>query len=280
MEHKINYIKAHKVIQLLTKNDIELRPIHKSMIDAIFMYWNLKEWVELFNVDRDSLMEYSKISNRKTYYETLSFLQERDYIIYRPSKNPDIASVFGMGKKVTSAITSDGSCDITSAGSSAGSSGGTIYINIKTIKPNILKLINDNIELVENNLETWIGSEFNSGKFNSSKFLKSMGADSNLIKEWFSVRKLKKLSNTQTAMNDFMEEVKKSNMPINDVLKKCIIKSWGGFKYSWVLNEHKTTLDQKMQSSTPTVLPQRQQSQILEPTEQEKLAFRKANGLL
>lgn len=152
MEQRINYIKAHKTIQLLTKNDIELRPIHKSLLDAIFMYWNTKDWVELFNIDRESLMEYSKISNRKTYYEALSFLQDRGYIIYKPSKNPDIASVFGMGKKVTSTITCDGS----SAGSSDGSSGGTIYINLKTIKPKTIKLINDNVEIIEQCLEGWI----------------------------------------------------------------------------------------------------------------------------
>ncbi len=156
MEQKINYIKAHKAIQLLTKNDIELRPIHKSMIDAIFMYWNIKEWAELFNIDRDSLMEYSKVSNRKTYYEILSFLQEREYIVYKPSKNPDIASVFGMGKKVTSAITSDGSSAIPSGITSDGTSGGTIYINIQTLKQETLKLINDNASLVDENLKDWI----------------------------------------------------------------------------------------------------------------------------
>lgn len=280
----MNYIKAHKHIQLLTKCDIELRPIHKSMMDALFMFWNKKDWAELFNIDRDDLMEYSRISSRKTYYETLYFLQEREYILYKPSKNPDVASTFGMGKKVTSTITSDISCAITSTNTSStscdGSSGSTIYINLETIKPTILKLINDNIELVENNLEKWIKSESKSDRFNSSKFLKSMGAEDNLIKEWLSVRKLKKLANTQTAMEDFMGEVKKSNMLINDVLKKCIIKSWGGFKYSWILNEQKSAIESKIQSNTPTVLPQRQQAQILEPTEEEKLAFRKANGLL
>lgn len=160
MEQKINYIKAHKAIQLLSKNDIELRPIHKSILDALFMFWNKKDWAELFNIDRNDLMEYSRISSRKTYYETLSFLQEKEYIVYKPSKNPDIASVFGMGKKVTSAITSDGSCDITSANTSDTTSSSTIYINIKTLKPKTLKLINENATLLEECLEDWI-KEYN-----------------------------------------------------------------------------------------------------------------------
>jgi len=76
-------------------------------------------------------------------------------------------------------------------------------------------------------------------KFNVSEFLIFNGAEKDLVKEWLSVRKLKKLVNTKTAIDDFLNEVEKSNMTINEVLKKCIIKSWGGFKYSWVLKEIK-----------------------------------------
>ncbi len=75
-------------------------------------------------------------------------------------------------------------------------------------------------------------------KFNVSEVLIFNGAEKDLVKEWLSVRKLKKLANTKTAIDDFLNEVEKSNMTINEVLKKCIIKSWGGFKYSWVLKEN------------------------------------------
>ncbi len=74
-------------------------------------------------------------------------------------------------------------------------------------------------------------------KFNITDFLEFQGADKKLATEWIEVRKLKKLANTQTAMDDFIHEVEKSNMNINDVLKKCIVKSWGGFKYSWLIKE-------------------------------------------
>jgi virulence-associated protein VapD len=74
-------------------------------------------------------------------------------------------------------------------------------------------------------------------KFNITDFLEFQGADKKLATEWVQVRKLKKLANTQTAMDDFIHEVEKSNMNINDVLKKCIVKSWGGFKYSWLIKE-------------------------------------------
>lgn len=73
----------------------------------------------------------------------------------------------------------------------------------------------------------------NTPKFSATKFLRSLGAEKNLIDEWLTVRKLKKLANTQTAFEDFANEVTKSGKPINDVLSQCVKKSWGGFKASW-----------------------------------------------
>ncbi len=81
-------------------------------------------------------------------------------------------------------------------------------------------------------------------KFNISEFLIFQGAEKNLVKEWIAVRKLKKLANTQTAMSDFMIEVEKSQKGINDILKICIIKSWGGFKNKWLENESITDAKQ------------------------------------
>ena len=90
-------------------------------------------------------------------------------------------------------------------------------------------------------------------KFNPTNFLLENMADSNLIKEWFVVRKLKKLSNTKTALEDFIIEINKSNMTINEVLKHCIVKGWGGFKYSWILNE----LKQNQKELKNTTIPSR-----------------------
>jgi len=81
-------------------------------------------------------------------------------------------------------------------------------------------------------------------KFNALDFLVFQNADKDLIQEWFIVRKLKKLPNTKTAMNDFLNEVEKSKMTINEVLKKCVIKGWGGFKSSWDNSELKLTNQQ------------------------------------
>ena len=69
--------------------------------------------------------------------------------------------------------------------------------------------------------------------FSFSKSLIELGAEKQLVTEWLKVRKSKTLTNSQTALNGFIREQKKSGKDINEVLKKCVEKSWGGFDSSW-----------------------------------------------
>lgn len=66
----------------------------------------------------------------------------------------------------------------------------------------------------------------------------NLGAEKQLVSDWIAVRKLKKLSNTITAFDNFKNEVQKSGKNINEVLKECVVNSWGGFKSEW-LNKNK-----------------------------------------
>ena len=59
------------------------------------------------------------------------------------------------------------------------------------------------------------------------------GADKKLVDEWMKVRKAKKAVNTETAYNGFINQVEQSTININEVLKLCVEKSWGGFKANW-----------------------------------------------
>lgn len=60
-----------------------------------------------------------------------------------------------------------------------------------------------------------------------------LGANKQYASEWIKVRKTKRLTNTQTALDKFMSQVEKSGYTINEVLEKCIEKSWGGFDADW-----------------------------------------------
>ncbi|ARB06780.1 hypothetical protein [Acinetobacter phage BUCT629] len=73
-------------------------------------------------------------------------------------------------------------------------------------------------------------------KFVFKKALINFGAASNLADDWITVRKNKKASNTETALNGFISQVEKSGLDVNTVLKICVDNSWSGFKQSWLAN--------------------------------------------
>ena len=70
--------------------------------------------------------------------------------------------------------------------------------------------------------------------FNFRKSLIELGADKDLASDWIKVRKTKKATNSKTALNGFISQLEKSKLSINQVLKECVIKSWGGFNADWV----------------------------------------------
>lgn len=74
-------------------------------------------------------------------------------------------------------------------------------------------------------------------RFDFKKSLLNLGIEKRLATEWLEVRKKKKLTNTQTAFEDFAEELKKTGANPNTVLKLCVVKSWGGLKADWYKNE-------------------------------------------
>jgi hypothetical protein len=72
--------------------------------------------------------------------------------------------------------------------------------------------------------------------FNS---LVSLGADKQLANDWLKVRKTKKATNTETAFNRFKNQFELSGYTINEVLTRCIEKSWSGFEAEWYKKQEK-----------------------------------------
>lgn len=86
----------------------------------------------------------------------------------------------------------------------------------------------------ENKIED-INKPFAFSFYNS---LIGLGANKQFVSEWLKVRKNKKLTNTETALNKFILQVEKSGYTLNEVLEKCIEKSWGGFDASWYVKKN------------------------------------------
>ena len=73
--------------------------------------------------------------------------------------------------------------------------------------------------------------------FDFRKSLLDLGLDNPLVDDWLKVRKSKKSSNTETALNGFIKQVEKSKYEISEVLKVCVIKSWVSFNSSWDIDK-------------------------------------------
>jgi hypothetical protein len=78
--------------------------------------------------------------------------------------------------------------------------------------------------------------------FNSLIYL---GADKQLANDWLKVRKTKKATNTETAFNRFKNQFELSGYTINEVLTRCIEKSWSGFEAEWYKKQSKQSTQQK-----------------------------------
>jgi DNA-binding transcriptional MerR regulator len=78
-------------------------------------------------------------------------------------------------------------------------------------------------------------------KNNIYSFLDSLienGFDEKLSRDWMEVRKQLKAVNTETAFNAFMLQVEKHGGNKNEILKKCVERSWKGFNHTWIEKEH------------------------------------------
>jgi len=73
----------------------------------------------------------------------------------------------------------------------------------------------------------------------------NLGAEKQLVSDWIKVRKTKKATNTETAFNKFVNQLNKSGYTINEVLEKCVEKSWGGFDAEWYSKSNKQNTTHK-----------------------------------
>jgi Family of unknown function (DUF6291) len=95
--------------------------------------------------------------------------------------------------------------------------------------------VNDNVNDNHNKNENKNNNE--NHIFDFKKSLISLGVNETLVKDWLVVRKTKKASNTETALNSFLKEVKISGLEVSKVIEMCVYKSWVGFEAKWLTKE-------------------------------------------
>jgi hypothetical protein len=68
--------------------DSRLNPTHISLYMSLFQYWNLGRFPKEFFINREEIMQLSKIGSYATYHRCLRALDAWKYIKYLPSHNP------------------------------------------------------------------------------------------------------------------------------------------------------------------------------------------------
>lgn len=74
-------------------NDSSLMATHMSLFTALFICWQRAAYVSPFIVNRRMLMCYAKIASVATYHKCIRELSEKQYIGYKPSYHPRLASL-------------------------------------------------------------------------------------------------------------------------------------------------------------------------------------------
>ena len=104
-----------------------------------------------------------------------------------------------------------------------------------TVKENVTVTVNDNVKVIDIKKEKEV--------FNFRKSLIAFGFNEKLVDDWMKVRKTKKATNTETALNSFLNECKRSNLENDSILQLCIERDWKGFKNEWLENKQNKNND-------------------------------------
>jgi len=99
----VNYIKHLKGVFFQFSKDNRLNPTHISLYVALFQIWNNNRFVEVFYINREEVMRFSKIGSKSTYHKCIKDLSHWKYMVYYPSHNPYKGSKIKMFKFETSA---------------------------------------------------------------------------------------------------------------------------------------------------------------------------------
>ena len=108
----MNYIKHLNAVFRQFLNDQRLNPTHVSLYMALFQYWNINRFPQVFYINREDVMKMSKIGSKATYHRCLKNLHHWNYLVYLPSHNPYKSSqikllIFSTGSKTTSETSTD-----------------------------------------------------------------------------------------------------------------------------------------------------------------------------
>lgn len=132
------------------------------------------------------------------------------------------------GDSLPSAGDSQGSAGAAppSAGDAQGGSAGDAHRTSHSFEP-VNEPVNESLEKEE---------KANAKKFDPKEALKELGVGDDLIEDFLKVRKTKKAPLTKTALQGFIREAKKADVPLSHAIRFTIERNWQGFNAGWYRN--------------------------------------------
>lgn len=152
MKQSINYIDHHKKVNL-KMIELDLNATHIALYNALFLIWNECGFDTELSINRNDVMKISKIGSANTYTKCLKDLDKHKLIKYKPSHNPLIGSKINLYRFDN---TSDNSTDNSSVKSSSKGSDNSVATLSKLLNKETIKLLNNNVGIVNENLSKWV----------------------------------------------------------------------------------------------------------------------------
>ena len=98
----------------------------------------------------------------------------------------------------------------------------------------------DSLNTDTRNHETSVSNSDKPKRFNFKSELLKLNCDEKLVDAFMAVRKTKKATNSEKALELFVGKVNESGMPLDKVLEICIEKDWKGFDVTWLKNQNQS----------------------------------------
>ena len=73
-------------------------------------------------------------------------------------------------------------------------------------------------------------------RFDALARLESLGVDPQVARDWLTLRAGKRLKPTETALDGVEHEAQRAGLSMNETLRLCCLRGWGGFEADWLLN--------------------------------------------
>lgn len=245
------------------ENPDKIKPNHSAMYFFAIEHCNRLGWKEKFGFPTAMAMEAIGIKSYNTFINTLKELVEFGFIqMVEKSKNQYSANIIALSnfneahnealdKALIKHTTKQSESTVQSTGESIDSIDKQIYNNtnlpIYHLDNSISEKIENAISEIPNEL---VNPEPDKRKkvaqkkekyFNKDDFKKKLldlGVEEKHANDWIQIRKDKRASFTESAIDGIIRECEKYNFPFPEAIRNCAESNWQGFKYEWIKNKN------------------------------------------